>query len=348
MKQVRPGHEQLGDLCRTLGQMYHAGIGAGDAFALMAEDTPSAGEKALLQSMSQMADEGLPLAGIFRAAGCFPEYACALMQVGEQVGRSEDMLKALADYYDGRVRLERLLKSTLLYPAVLLLVLLAVAVILLVWILPVFNDVYARLGSSLIGLAGGLLAFGTLLRKLLPLLAALLILSGCLAAAAAASAAFRKKLAGIWQRSRGDRGICRRIHTARFLQALAMGMSGGLTDRESVELASRLAGENAAFQRRCAACLEKLDGGSGLAPALREAGLLSGAQCRLLETGIRTGSGAQAMEQLSLKALEESEYELEALVGRIEPTLVLILSALVGSILLSVMLPLMHIMTTIG
>ena len=47
-------------------------------------------------------------------------------------------------------------------------VLLAVMVILLVWVLPVFDDVYAQLGTGLTGFAGGLLAFGELLRKILP------------------------------------------------------------------------------------------------------------------------------------------------------------------------------------
>ena len=50
-------------------------------------------------------------------------------------------------------------------------VLLAVVVILLVWVLPVFNDVYIQLGSRLTGLAGGLLLLGGVLRRLLPGLA---------------------------------------------------------------------------------------------------------------------------------------------------------------------------------
>ena len=186
MKPVKPELEQLGSFCRSLGHMYHAGICAGDALALMAEDEDTAAEKALLRKMSAMADEGLPLARIFREAGCFPEYMCSLMLVGEKLGRSEDTLCALADYYDGCAALERQVKNTLLYPSVLLVVLLAVVFVLLVWILPVFNDVYARLGSSLTGLAGGLLRLGFVLRKALPALAVLLALGLCCAAAAAA------------------------------------------------------------------------------------------------------------------------------------------------------------------
>ena len=47
-------------------------------------------------------------------------------------------------------------------------------VILLVWVLPIFNQVYAQLGSRLTGIAGGLLAFGVVLRQILPYLCGLL------------------------------------------------------------------------------------------------------------------------------------------------------------------------------
>lgn len=348
MKRLKLNCEQLGVLCRALGHMYHAGIGAGDAFALLAEDESSAEEKNLLRTMSRQADEGMSLAGIFSETGCFPPYLCNLMLVGERVGRSEETLNALAEYYDGRARLERQLKSALLYPSVLLLVLLAVVFVLLVWVLPVFNDVYARLGSSLTGLAGGLLTLGLMLRKAMPVLGALLALAVCALPAAAAFPAARETLLGMWQRRRGDRGIGRQIHTARFIQALAMGMTGGLTDCEAVELAAHLARGSRGFQLRCDACLAELNSGAGLSTALRESELLSKAQCRLLEVGMRAGKGAQVMEQLALKALEESEWELENLVGRIEPAVVVVMSGLVGAILLSVMLPLMHIMTAIG
>ncbi len=348
MKNLKLSHEQLGFFCRSLGQMYHAGIIAADALALMAEDESSPPEKKLLQNMSSRADEGLPLARVFREAGCFPEYMCSLMLVGERLGRSEDTLNALADYYQGRARLERELKNALLYPCVLLLVLLCVLVILLVWVLPIFNDVYARLGSSLSGLAGGLLAFGQVLRKAMPALCVLLAALLCLALALSVSDVLRERLLSAWRQKFGDKGIGRKINGARFIQALAMGLSGGLTETEAAELAADLSKGNRGFQRRCGLCAEKLRAGDSLGSALAEAGMLSRAQCRLLETGKRAGNQARVMEQLAEKALEDTEHELAGIAGRVEPAVVILMSVLVGMILLSVMLPLMRIMAAIS
>jgi len=182
----------------------------------------------------------------------------------------------------------------------------------------------------------------------MPLLCVLLAVVVVLIVVAARSQRVRQKLLGMWRGKQGDKGIFRRINIARFVQALSMAMSSGLNDCEAVELATNLAEGNEKFRRRCAACMEKLNDGAALSAALRETELLNRAECRLLEAGLRGGSGEGVMEQIALRMLEESEQELESLTGRIEPTVVVVMSVLVGVILLSVMLPLMHIMTAIG
>ncbi len=348
MKQLRLTREEVGSLCLALAHLYHAGIGVGDALALLAEDEPSRVHKALFSEMARRADEGTPLAQILHETGSFPDYVCALLEVGERLGKTEDTLRALARYYASRAQMERRVRATLLYPAVLLLILLVVVVVLLVWVLPVFNEVYTRLGSSLTGVAGGLLALGAALRKAMPLLCALLLLAVVFAALLCASPRVRGALGKRWRTLLGDRGVNRRINTARFAQALAMGLGSGMSENEAVQLAARLSRGTAAFERRCGDCIALLDGGAALADALRETELLSRAECRLLASGIHGGSGELVMEQIAARLLDESERALEETAGAIEPTLVVVMSALVALILFSVMLPLMHIMTAIG
>lgn len=348
MKQLRLTNEDIAIVCRTLAQMYHAGIGAGDAFALMAEDETAPAYKLLLENMSRRADEGGSLSEIFAGAGCFHGYLCALLEAGERVGKTEESLEALALYYENRVRMERRIKTALLYPAVLLLVLFAVVFILLVWVLPVFNDVYARLGSSLSGVAGGLLALGALLRRALPVICVLLGLVIVAAALMAAVPKLRASAGKKWRSLLSDKGVNRAINTARFAQALAMGLGSGMTENEAVAMAAELAQGGDGFRKRCESCREMVEKGENLAAALRESDMLRRADCRLLEAGARSGGSDKSMRLIADRLLEESEEALEQKVGRIEPALVVVISVLVGAILLSVMLPLMHIMNAIG
>ena len=348
MKKHQLSNDEISTLCLELSLLFHSGVDAGSGLALLAEEEGDTGLGRLLDQMARQVDEGSTLADAFQDTGRFPGYACGLIQVGEQTGRTEEALRSLARYYEDRARLDRQLRASLLYPAVLMLVMLAVIAVLLTQVLPVFSDVYANLGGQLTGVAGGLLALGQTLDGLMPLLCVLLGLAVVVLGAFAGSAAFRQRVLGLWRKGMGDKGVSKKLNNGRFAQALSMGISSGLSMEESLDLAGSLLSDLPAAQRRCQACRERLDEGVPLAKAMGEAGVLPRSDCRLLELGMRSGSGDGVMLQIAQRLSEEGEAALEAKMGQIEPTLVVTASVLVGLILLSVMLPLMHIMTAIG
>lgn len=348
MKKHNLTNDEISTLCLELALLLHSGVDAGSGLFLLAEEEGSSSLGTLLTSMARQVDEGGSLAGAFRDCGAFPEYVCGLVQVGEQTGRTEEALRSLARYYEDRAQLDRQLRSSLLYPAVLLLVMLAVIVVLLTQVLPVFNDVYANLGGQLTGVAGSLLALGQALDRLMPLLCLLLGLAVVLLAAFAGSFSFRSRILAFWRSRMGDKGVSKKLNNARFAQALSMGMSSGLTMEESLDLAASLLSDLPAAQRRCQDCRSRLDEGTPLAKAMGESGVLPRADCRLLDLGMRSGSGDSVMIQIAQRLSREGEDALAARMGQIEPTLVVISSILVGMILLAVMLPLMNIMTAIG
>lgn len=347
MNQTMLSHGALSSLCLELSMLFHAGVGTGDALTLLAEESGPA-EKTMLSAMAEQVDGGASLSAAMRKTGRFPVYVCGLMEVGEQSGRSEEALAALSRYYERRARLDRRIKSALLYPAVMLLLMLVVIAVLLVKVLPIFDDVYASLGGQLTGVAGGLLSLGRWLDGAMPVLWVLLAVVVIVLAAFAAVPSFREKLMGLWRNSRGDKGISRKMNDARLAQALAMGMASGMPIEEAVSLASGLMEDTPQAKARCQACQDRLDQGERVSEAMKESQLLPAGPCRLLELGQRGGAGDAAMEKIAEDLSEESEMALEEQVSRVEPALVLVCSILVGLILLSVMLPLMHIMSAIG
>ena len=347
MKRSTISNEELSVLCLELSMLFHAGVGMGDALTLLAEE--SAPEyKEMLSAMAEKLDFGSTLSAAMRETGRFPVYVCGLVEVGERAGRAEEALAALARYYEGRARLDRRIKSALLYPAVMLMLMLVVIAVLLVKVLPIFDDVYASLGGGLTGVAGSLLTLGRWLDGAMPVLWVLLVLAAVFLAAFAAVPSFREKLTLSWRKSRGDKGVARKMNDARLAQALAMGMASGMPIEEAVELAAGLMEETPSAKERCLDCRARLEQGERSSVAMKQSGLLPVGACRLLEMGQRGGAGDAAMEKIAADLSEESEAALEEKVSRVEPALVLVCSILVGLILLSVMLPLMHIMSAIG
>jgi len=347
---MKPYHlslEEISMLCQELSLLFHAGVEPGSGLLLLAEDTRDTKLKTLLQAVAQQTDEGLPLSAALEQTGAMPAYVCGLLRVGEQTGRTEEALQALARYYHHQVQLTRRLRSALVYPVVLMAVMLVVIVVLLTKVLPVFDSVYARLGSSLTGIAGGLLRAGQALDAAMPFLCVLLGLVLLFAAAFTLLDSFRSRLLAWLQKRWGDRGLMQKLNTARFAHALSMGLYSGLPAQEALELAAELLSELPSAAR-CKDCAVQLDEGTSLAHALNSCDLLPAAQCRLLELGVRSGCGETVMQQIAVQLEEDADNALEATLGRVEPTLVLATSVLVGLILLTVMLPLLDIMSAIG
>ena len=348
MKEQRLSRVETASLCRELALLLHAGVGPGDAVSLLAEETPEGRLREILSAISAQVDEGVPLAAAMEATGAFPAYVTGLLEMGQRSGRTEEALESLAGYYEARERTDQQLRSALTYPAILLLLMLAVIVVLLAKVLPVSEDVYASLGGRLTGVAGGLLGLGRALDRAMPVLCVLLGLAAAFVAVFSLSGMVREKVLTAWRKRRGDKGVSRKRNDARFAQALAMGLRSGLPLEESVDLAGSMVRDVPQAQARCRACREKLAAGADLTAALGETGMLPSSAVRLLALGLRGGSGDTVMEEIARRLSEEADLALERKVAKVEPALVLGTSLLVGAILLSVMLPLMDIMTAIG
>lgn len=101
------------------------------------------------------------------------------------------------------------------------------------------------------------------------------------------------------------------------------------------------------FQEKIDLCQKKVDEGTDLSQALFTSGMFTGVYARMASIGSKTGSMDQVMEQIASLYQEDIDTRMNNILAVLEPTLVILLSLIVGVILLSVMLPLMGIMSSI-
>ena len=338
---------QIAHVCRGLALQLHAGIPLADSFYLLAEDAEENLAK-LLRQMGNGLDRGDELPQALENARCFPDYVLGMVCIGQCSGKLEQTFASLAAFYDRHDRQKRQIKNTLSYPCMVLVLMLVVVAVLLIKVLPVFDGVYASLGSRLTGVAAGLLHLGQLLERAMPVLLGALTLTCAFVFLYWKAEPVRKWINSCYQNRFGDRGIGRKFNNARFAEALAMGLSSGLSLEGSMELAENLLKSIPGAALRCSLCARLLGEGVDLAEAMKEAQLLPPGESRMLAVGLRAGNGDRVMEDIARRLSQQAEDALEEAVSRIEPAMVLVASLLVGLILLSVMLPLMNIMSTVG
>ena len=143
------------------------------------------------------------------------------------------------------------------------------------------------------------------------------------------------------------RGIYEATALSRFADGMAITLKSGLDSDEGLELSGKLT-DSPDLREKIEECRKKTAEGEELGAAFQASGVFSGLHARMVNVGILSGSLDQVMERVAEQYAEEADERISKTVSRLEPTLVAVMSILVGMILLSVMLPLMGIMSGIG
>lgn len=281
-------------------------------------------------------------------SGLFGRQACGLVAAGAESGRLEDALGALHAYY---TRLDRILsrtKAALLQPAAMLGMSVLVFLLVCVKILPVFDSVYASMGTGLDGLPGALLSFGTWLRHNSMAICCVLAGTAVLACMAWAVPASRAGIVKTAERAFGDRGPFRKLSDARFVQAVSMGLDAGLAPDEACRMAASGYEPGSSARDRYDACSESLADGARLHEALKSGGIVDTACAMLVESGSVSGREPDAVREAAAITLSDAEAALDKLSGLVEPAVTAVGSLLVGATVLSAMLPLLGVMASLG
>ena len=327
------GNPYLSTFCMELSLLLDSGIPAEESVEMLVEDEKDKDMLSALNTVWEALTKGEMLSDALTAAGTFPSYMLDMVKLGEETGRTSTVLASLSRYYDRRENLTRAVRSAVIYPCILALLMLAVIVIIITKVLPVFNGVAEQMGVQLSGAAGFFTGLGMFLSE-----SAVWIALVLLAALVVGALIFKKKFAGSkW-------GIS--IACARFSAAMSMGISSGLDIDRSLTLAAKLS-DNPVLDARIAQARALMEEGASFPNAVAQAKIYRAFYAKMLSVGVVTGEVDAVMQEISDRCDNEVTEGLNNTISRIEPILVIVMSLLVGMILLSVMLPLTSIMTAL-
>jgi len=334
--------------CSELAMLLDAGLTLSDSLQVLQEDESSKDAKAIMQKLYDSLMTGNPFSTALMEASFFPKYMVHMVEVGEKSGRLVETLNALSEYYERQTRLAVTIKNSVLYPAVLLILMIVVVLILIVQVLPIFNDIFSRLGTQMDPFAVRLMQFGEWLGSAAIGIAIVIAAIFSLVLIMWIVPSIRKGLAQAFSNAWGNRGIFGKIASSRFVFAMTLGMASGLDTSEAINIASAVSGGSKAVDEMHKKCVALLEDGKTLSEALCGAKILSLQDGKMLAVGSVSGKADLAMSEIARRSDIDVRDSIDRIVGRVEPTLVILSSAIVGVILLSVMLPLMGIMTSIG
>lgn len=332
--------------CEQMSMILKSGISSYEGINVMLEDAESTEEKQLFEQIRSELDKGSGFAEALSSCESFPPYLIRMAGIGEETGSLDTVMEKLAAYYTREDELHRSIRSSVMYPAVMTVMMLLLVIIMLVKIMPVFDSVFRQLGSEMSAAGKALMAAGTVLSRYSAVFVLILAVIAGLTVWAIRTDSGRKKMLSFAYRFKAVRRITDKTSLCRFAGGISLALSSGCSQNRAFELAAGLVNEGH-FDSRLASCRVKLDSGMDLIDALKDSSILSGLDARLAGLGRRTGSLDSAFAQISEAAQAEVDDTLDSLLAVLEPSIVVALSIVAGIILLSVMLPLIGIMSAV-
>jgi type IV pilus assembly protein PilC len=135
----------------------------------------------VVQALRQQVSAGKSLETALQQTGVFDRLYCQMVAAGELAGNLDDMLNRLASHTERQQQLRRKVRMALVYPVAVLFIAALVVTVILVWVVPVFESIFASFGAQLpaatrfiLGLSAGLLHWGLPVLALTVLTAAVL------------------------------------------------------------------------------------------------------------------------------------------------------------------------------
>ena len=338
-------NSEISAFCGQLSLILKAVISLQEGLLIMAEDDKNGRGGEIIEKLTDVMEAGGSFAAALKESGEFPGYMVTMVEIGEASGKLEEVLESLRAYYERNDAVSRSIRSSVIYPLVMIVMMVAVILVIIIQVLPVFQQVFEQLGGEMSQFAQGLMSFGRGVSQY-----AVWIAAGLAVVAAGVVFLRMTKRGKAFFAALGAklfRRLSRAVDSGRFASGMALMLSSGLDLDESVEMTEKLM-EHPGTKKKIQRMKERMDSGVSFAEAAVETGLFSALHSKMLKIGQQTGSMDTVMHQIAEQYEEEVDRRLSALISALEPTLVAVLSLIVGMILLSVMLPLMGIMSAIG
>ena len=339
---------EMGSFFENIGMMIKAGISVNEAVDLLREES-EAEKPRLVKTYEKMSEDmhaGSSLEMAMKESGQFPEYAVDMIGASEYTGRLEDTLFHLAEYYRTEHSMKNIFVSAVRYPIILLVMVIAVLAAMLTMVFPVFDGVYENLTGSLAASSYDYIhisfAFCRVLLIVMIILVAVLI-TGVLMWRGGK----RAQVKSVLSRLSTFRQMFLNLDLYRFTTCFDMYMAGGEMQEEDMKKSMSIVKEGE-LRNKLERCAEKMDAGLSFAQVALEEKLYDPINNRMLMPAERSGMLDQVMEKIKNNLKENNEKYVGRIAGTVEPLLTGFLMITIGLMLISLMVPLVGIMNSIG
>ncbi|WP_302401529.1 type II secretion system F family protein [Neglectibacter timonensis] len=329
----------VADFCRQLGTLLGAGVSLVRALSIIAaEESVKPKVRTIYEEMLRLIRQGVPLSeAMERQAPAFPELLVGMLRSAEVSGNLDHTAKRMAVHYEKEHRINSKVRSAMVYPIILAVMMVAIVVFVVGYILPQFSDLFATMGE-LPWMTRVVMSFSDLVTNywylLILGLAVLVMLIRMVLKAPAVRLAFDKRKLKLPVVGK----LLRTIYTARFARTLSSLYGSGVPIMSSLSTAADTVG-NQYIVSQFGESVRLLQQGGSLTDALRRIDGFENKLASSIAIGEETGNLDEMLDVTADSYDYASEQAMNRLVTLLEPCMLILMGFMVGFIMLAILLP---------
>jgi type IV pilus assembly protein PilC len=340
----RVSTSDISHFTRQLATLLHAGVPLLQAFVILDRSESKVALRFIIRELHTQIESGVALSQALRQCQEFDALYCNLIAAGELAGMLDTILERLALHLEKSQALSTTIRSALIYPAAVLTIASAVLVLIFVFVVPAFENIFTSFGAELpwltravISLSEGLLSYGLWLVTLI------VIGSWWLKQQVQQRINWRRYLHSLLLRMPIAGPLTRHASTARWTRTLATLFAAGVPITEALEAVQGVTG-HLLFQAATQNIRTQLIQGQALSYALESTeGLFPAMVVQMCAIGEESG----ALDHMLEKTADHYEREVDNTVARLstllEPFIMVVLGLLIGGLVMALYLPIFQL-----
>lgn len=340
------GKVKLKDLAifsRQFATMIDSGLSLLRALSILCEQTENKALAAVLHEVRGDIESGNALSSsMAKHPKVFPLLMVNMTKAGEVGGFLDQTMLQVASNYEAEVRLKGKIKSAMTYPVVVFVMAIIGVTGMLIFIVPIFAEMFNALGGKLPAPTQVLVVLSAILKKGAPFIIAGMIAAFAVWGRIKFNSRVRNFVDPMKLKLPVFGGLFRKIALGRFCRNLGTMMRSGVPILQSLDIVAETTG-NVVLERATRAVQDSVRSGESLSLPLAEHKVFPPMVVQMMSVGEETGALDTMLEKIAEFYDQEVEATTEALTALIEPLMIAVLGTLIGSMIIALYMPIFKI-----
>ncbi|MCD7726695.1 MAG: type II secretion system F family protein [Clostridiales bacterium] len=335
----KPTTRDMAVFCRQFASITRAGVTIIETLTMLAEQTENVKLQKAIQAVRADVEKGESFAdSLSRHPKVFPELLIQMARAGEASGSLDTAMERMAIQFEKSAKTQALVRKAMIYPVVVALVAIAVVIVMLVFVIPRYMDMFEELGTELPWITMMVVHMSNFIQGFWYIIIPALIAVVYALQVWAKTYSGKHVLGRLQLKIPAIKNLVVKSASSQMARTLSTLLAAGVPLVEAVDIVADTM-TNIWYKEALKEAVSQIMIGVPLSQPLQTSGLFPPMVYHMIHIGEEVGSTEEMLNKLADYYEEEVEMAVQSLMAAMEPMIIIVLAGVVGVLIGACMAP---------